>query len=157
MDFLLDIFAYTVQIPTHRYEVCDGNHFTEQGQQSFHRALAHSIPYYDTLLIICDSTIDYHNWDENGYWTGWANESMTNEFAPDTSIIVDAVSGSGFKAHEKEGNDFLSRLKWHVHNGYRGPVLFVGGWSDIHEDELDVFRSIQACSQLADKCTMRTR
>ena len=108
----------------------DGLHFTKKGQTMFYDRLYEALPPSDnSLLIISDSTVDYHNRDNDDNWTGWANREMTERFNP-RRIVVDTVRGSGFTARATHNEHFYPRLSAHIRNGFHGDILFIGGWND---------------------------
>ncbi|MEC7098674.1 MAG: hypothetical protein VXW74_04420 [Candidatus Thermoplasmatota archaeon] len=107
----------------------DGDHFTCEGQTVFHRRLASLLNRTDDtpLLVLSDSTIDFHNWVDA--YTGWADADLTHALAP-RPVTIDAVCGSGFVAGATNNEHFHARLSTHLRNGFRGDLLLIGGWND---------------------------
>ncbi len=100
-------------------------------------------------LVLADSTVDFHNWTADGEWTGWATAELVEAFARrNVCATVDSVCGSGFVARAREGEHFYARLSQHLRNdGYRGPVLLVGGWNDVRAGRShDAAQAIRMCT-----------
>ena len=136
----------------------DGDHFTKTGQCIFSHTLAKALSeriLSDTrILILSDSTIDFHNWSNHDEWTGWASSSLTEALAAFTlnNATIDAVCGSGFVARAQYGEHFHARLSHHFRAGFRGAVVFIGGWNDANLLRVnDVVRSIQKCNSTVER------
>jgi len=133
----------------------DGDHFTRDGQRAFHEAFADAIArtvVTPQVLVLADSTVDFHNWTRDGEWTGWATSMLQQTLGEYgvTDARVDAVCGSGFVARARQGEHFHARLSHHLRGGYCGPVVFVGGWNDTGrlDDTLDAMRK---CASLVER------
>jgi hypothetical protein len=133
----------------------DGEHFTKNGQRAFHEALSDALQHVgEDVLIIADSTIDFHNWSHDWEWTGWASSSLKKTLSSYgvTNAIVDAVCGSGFIARARQGEHFYARLSHHLRTGYRGPVVFIGGWNDVRNGRVDdTLDAIRKCASLVER------
>lgn len=105
----------------------DGDHFTRDGQRAFTEALVRALPTEGAILVLADSTIDFHNWSSDGEWTGWAS-SLVRDALPGRDVVVDAVCGSGFVA--RAGEHFYARLSAHLRRGFHGTIVVLGGWND---------------------------
>ena len=133
----------------------DNDHFTRDGQLAFSDSVANAFakdfsqknPDNSPLLVIADSTVDFHNWSD-GEWTGWASSQLVRAFG-NRHIVVDAVCGSGFIARARTGEHFHNRLSTHLRNGFRGSVLLIGGWNDERTGRIsDTISSIHRCGAL---------
>lgn len=129
----------------------DNDHFTRAGQRAFSTSVANALSRdVSPLLIIADSTIDFHNWSD-GEWTGWATSQLVEAFHG-RDLVVDAVCGSGFIARSRHGEHFHARLSDHLRRGFRGSVLFIGGWNDERTGRInDTIAAIHKCGSLADR------
>lgn len=129
----------------------DRDHFSRAGQRAFSTSLANALPRdVSPLLIIADSTIDFHNWSD-GEWTGWASSLLVEAFHG-KEIVVDAVCGSGFIARAHHGEHFHARLSKHLRQGFAGSVLFIGGWNDQRTGRInDTIAAIHKCGSLTDR------
>lgn len=118
----------------------DGDHFTHEGQRMFSRALADALPpnIPGPLLILADSTVDFHNWSDDGTWNGWASALLKDTLGRD-DVTVDCVCGSGFIARSAVGEHFRARMSHHLRrDGTRvGNVILVGGWNDHRTGRID--------------------
>ena len=111
----------------------DGLHYTRAGQVAFTRHLVDAVVRLPRpLLILSDSTIDHHNWDDDGNWTGWANALLVDALRARgvDDVVVDAVRGTGFVAGADSNQHFRARLSRRWRTGFRGAVLMIGGWND---------------------------
>jgi hypothetical protein len=135
----------------------DGDHFTRNGQAVFNKEFAASIRNQTSsseILVLADSTIDFHNWSDEDVWTGWASNALhhalqQNDFR---NIIVDAICGSGFIARAYKGEHFYARLSHHLRVGYKGPVVFIGGWNDKNlSRDKDVKMAIERCASVIER------
>jgi hypothetical protein len=130
----------------------DGDHFTRAGQRAFSHALVRAIPQNssESMLVIADSTIDFHNWSGDE-WTGWASSVLVDAFQG-RNVVVDAVCGSGFIARSRHGEHFHARLSNHLRGGFRGGVVFIGGWNDERTGRIDdTIAAIHKCTSLVDR------
>lgn len=118
----LDAGAYALE--------ADGDHYTVAAYERFARDLVALLPRRGRVLIMTDSTVDFHNW-ENDTHTGWASEVL-QALRPDT--VVDSVCGSGFVARARVGEHFYARLRerWKQGEEYSA-VVFIGGWNDARD------------------------
>ena len=96
----------------------DGDHFTRAGQRAFSHALVRAIPQNssESMLVIADSTIDFHNWSGDE-WTGWASSVLVDAFQG-RNVVVDAVCG----VQRREQAGAFRAAKRSRDNGYTGPV-----------------------------------
>ena len=147
-----------IELPMTKFPLeADGEHFTKNGQRAFHEAFSDAMQrkIMDTrVLILSDSTIDFHNWSKDGEWTGWASTSLKQTLAEYGIVhsIVDAVCGSGFVARAQYGEHFYARLSHHLRNGYRGPVVFVGGWNDVHTGRIhETVEAMRKCTSIVER------
>lgn len=128
----------------------DGMHFTKRSQRAFHVALARllrSDALPKPLLVLTDSTIDYHDENDDGQWTGWASDHLSKRL--DThDVVVDTVGGSGFVAGASELDHFYARLSTHRRAGFCGSVLFIGGWNDVAYPANAIRDAIRGCARL---------
>ena len=137
----------------------DGVHFTLEGQDVFSTLFAKSLRKdahnATDVLIISDSTIDFHNWSEDGEWLGKGTLSLKNALFANgfTNSIIDAVCGSGFVARANFGEHFHARLSHHLRKGYRGPIVFVGGWNDVNDKISHVENAMTKCVSLIERFT----
>lgn len=132
----------------------DGDHFTRNSQAVFNTDFAASLRNLTEsshILVLADSTIDFHNWSDDDEWTGWASNALQHALQQQNfrHIIIDAICGSGFVARASRGEHFHARLSHHLRVGYRGPVVFVGGWNDknLGRDK-DVESAIERCASV---------
>ena len=153
LDDCLHISGSTaIRLPFETFEMeSDGDHFTRRGYLQFVASLACQLPKGEEILILADSTVDFHNWSDVSEWTGWASETMRSGLAPRT-VLVDAICGSGFVSRAAMGEHFYLRLSAHYRRGFRGSVLFVGGWNDVRAG-----RTKQACDAVTACCSLPDR
>lgn len=150
-DTLEEAGSTPVLVPCHDLALeADGEHFTREGLVAFATVLAQTFaqvhPARDTrdvtkLFLLSDSTVDHHNWDANGEYTGWATRVVQDAFkghAHMPEVHVDAVCGSGFVACCDDGAHFGARLsRWITEQqetkerNHESVVLLVGGWNDV--------------------------
>ena len=135
----------------------DEEHFTRTAQGAFNARFASALRAATTatrVLVLADSTIDFHNWSCDGEWTGWATSSLEAALVGKGmhGALVDAVCGSGFVAGASRGEHFYARLSHHLRGGHCGPVVFVGGWNDanLHRVE-DVLSAMRKCASVVDR------
>lgn len=135
----------------------DGEHFTKDGQRAFHEAFSDALnrTIMDTrVLILSDSTIDFHNFSNDGEWTGWASAALKQTLAEHGIVdaVIDAICGSGFVARAQHGEHFYARLSHHLRNGYRGPVVFVGGWNDVNTGRIqETIEAMRKCTSIVER------
>lgn len=119
----------------------DGDHFHAAGEETFAQAFATAL--YSTVggghsrvLVVTDSTIGHGDYqDTSGEWTGRASGRLAEllcEKGIGTSVVVDAVCGSGFVAG-CSGEHFRMRLASTLHTGHVSLVVFCGGWNDVRD------------------------
>lgn len=165
-DFTLARFDKTLNdIGSRQLEVCfetmpledDGEHFTREGQRMFNTAFAESLRVATPsrrIVVVADSAIDFHNWSDDGEWTGWASTALQDALSHKgfDAPLVDAICGSGFVARAQFGEHFYARVSRHLRAGYRGPVVFVGGWNDARIGrESDVANAMRRCGGIIER------
>lgn len=135
-----------IPLPFESFEYeADGLHFTRSSQRRFHRLLESTLTTLPRpLLILTDSTVDFHNWEEGDEWSGWATSDLQSRLGE--GVIIDAVCGSGFVAGALDNDHFRARLSYHLRDGFRGTVLFMGGWNDLNISS--TCASIRGCASL---------
>lgn len=142
-----------VQFPLEK----DGEHFTRDGQRAFHEALSDALQntlMEPRVLILSDSTIDHHNWSRDGEWTGWASTALRHTLSEYgiTNSTVDAICGSGFVARARHGEHFYARLSHHLRGGFRGPIVFIGGWNDANAGRVDeTLEAMRKCASIVER------
>ena len=155
---MVQLNSSLIEFPMSQFPLeTDGDHFTRNGQRAFHEALADALNrtiMSDRVLILSDSTIDFHNWSTDGEWTGWASSTLKTTLAEYgiTNSIVDAVCGSGFISRARHGEHFYARLSHHLRGGYRGPVVVVGGWNDAKTGRVDeTVEAMRKCASVLER------
>lgn len=128
----------------------DGQHFTREGQHAFHVALSVLMKNVSQLLILSDSTIDFHNWNTDGSWSGWASHDLAR-CMPQTHVSIDSVCGSGFVSRAHCNEHFYARASNHLRAGYDGPILIIGGWNDAFERHTSVECAIRGIGKLTER------
>lgn len=133
----------------------DGEHFTWRGYCEFCKRFAtatqHIAPAGGTLRVYADSTIDYHNWDDD-YETrhGAADTYLHRTFGErGRCISIDAVCGSGFVALSPRQH-LATRVSRDRRAGVIGPrdvVVLIGGWNDTAHDPRAVQHAIRGCAR----------
>ena len=111
----------------------DQDHFTESGFKSFCIDFVNNLSGLKgkRILILCDSTIDFWNYDENGNYTAYADGYLSMLLLKkDIRCVMDSVCGSGFVATP----NFRSRLS-NYDNNFFDVIIFVGGWNDYSHIE----------------------
>jgi len=107
----------------------DGEHYTCEQYPQFAAQLAHATCAAKYPLIVSDSTIDWHNYDSNGEWTGWASNVLRRALSD--RCVVDVVCGSGFVARAAQNEHFYTRVSNHLRtNRNITDVVLLGGWND---------------------------
>lgn len=134
----------------------DGDHFTRDGQRAFSSALARALRSRrsKSILVMADSTVDFHDWSDEHTRTGWASSLLATALGGEERqrVVVDAISGSGFIARAHHGEHFHARLSRHLRGGFRGDVLLIGGWNDARTGRVnDTIHSIHKCASLIDR------
>ena len=134
----------------------DTNHFTLNGFKSFANSLISFIKSKSeasisnkSTLVLSDSTIDYWNW-ENNKETKKANNYIKNLLKKqNTTINIDAISGSGYCAMKNQNKDFVSRLNKIVKcNKKYDLVIIIGGWNDYEYSLEEINNNIQECGKI---------
>ena len=151
-----------VRLPWETYALeSDGDHFTRPAMEVFARDVSKAIhaESFKTIIVLSDSTVGFHDWDEEGKRTDWASLLIASELRNRTDgardVIVDAVNGSGFVARARQGEHFRARLSKLLRTRtLHGPtlLLFMGGWNDAREGSQRTkiaCRSAHACVALA--------
>ena len=164
-DALAAAGSTPIDLPWDEMELCDdGLHFSTAGAARFAEALCHALRSLprgrlpQRLLLLSDSTIGHHDYDEAGAWTGGASEALAEVLVAEVpglrGVRVDAVCGSGFVACAREGQHYRARLA----ERRRGlperdeACLLVGGWNDLTSPRhscASVCAAAQACVALA--------
>lgn len=157
--------SHPIDLPWEALELCeDGLHFSRNGANAFARAFCevvaalwkqhgHALPR--RLLILSDSTIGHHDYDDQDVWTGGASEALaemlTDEVEGLDSVHVDAVCGSGFVACAHSGCHYRARLSKRKKEAPEEACLFIGGWNDLTDRHsiARVCAAAQACTSLA--------
>ena len=126
--------ATLIDLPWDEFELYkhDSDHFTRKGYDRFVQAFAKALARtgLQRVLVLADSTIDYHNWNATTY-TGTANALLIKTMRKHgVDAVVDAVSGSGFVALHDRNQSFGHRLLRHRLRGCPH-VVVVGGWNDV--------------------------
>lgn len=135
----------------------DGDHFTRSGQTVFNKEFAKSIRNQTEsshILILADSTIDFHNWSNTHVWTGWASDTLYHALLDQNfqNITIDAICGSGFVARADKGEHFHARLSHRLRFGHEGPIVFVGGWNDRNlSRDRHVLLAIDKCASVVQR------
>lgn len=135
----------------------DGDHYTRAAHVLFSRALAAALRGVARHpLVVADSTVDYHNWTEDGEWTGWASATLRSALG--AGATVDAVCGSGFVARADHNEHFYTRIAHHLRHAEVRPdaVVVLGGWNDVRAGRTaDACAAARACVGLADRFSRR--
>jgi hypothetical protein len=138
---VLDVGAFELE--------ADGDHYTRRGFVAFAEALARALARARVArpLVVADSTVDHHNWAEDGAWTGWADNVLVRAVP---TAHVDAVCGSGFVARACHQEHFHARVSRRLRVASHDAVVLVGGWNDERTGRLDATRAAMArVAQLA--------
>lgn len=165
-DALVASGSHPIDLPWVALELCeDGLHFSRDGANAFARAFCEAVAALwkqhgsyalpRRLLILSDSTIGHHDYDEEGVWTGGASEALAEMLVEEVegldSVHVDAVCGSGFVAHAHSGCHYRARLSKRKREAPEEACLFIGGWNDLTDRHSNarVCAAAQACTSLA--------
>tara|TARA_B110001452_G_scaffold96877_1_gene80151 strand:+ start:731 stop:1255 length:525 start_codon:yes stop_codon:yes gene_type:complete len=107
----------------------DGNHYTREDFPRFTAQLAHAVHHMEYPLIVSDSTVDWHNYNSEWEWTGWASDVLRRALSD--RCVVDVVCGSGFVARAAQNEHFYTRVSQHIRSN-KGitDVVILGGWND---------------------------
>jgi len=143
-------------LPWESYELeDDGEHFTKRAYRNFARDLLTALPTNaSSYYLVADSTVDWHNWSDDGEWTGWANSVLQETFqthVPHIPTIIDAVGGTGFVAGN--GHHYYTRISNALRTGSaNGDTTFVlmGGWNDVREGDARVKVACGSIQSIAD-------
>lgn len=141
---LLASGSHAIDLPWDALEICEDNlHFSTVGANAFARALCEAVAALwrqrrlpRRLLVISDSTIGHHDYDDDGVWTGGASEALAAMLVEEVEglddVHVDAVCGSGFVACAREGHNYRARLARRKREASSAEAcLFIGGWNDL--------------------------
>jgi hypothetical protein len=106
------------------------------------------------LQIYTDSTVDYHNWDDEytvRHGLGSAHLCRVLRRAR-IACAVDAVCGSGFAAAAGDLHHFRARLSRDLRSGALegcDAVVVIGGWNDLGHSRASVVAAVEGFCRLA--------
>lgn len=153
LESLVDSNA--LQLPWDTFEIsADGLHFTDDGFKVFKNCFVELVSALvrsttQRVIVLSDSTIGQHDWDNNDNWTGEASHAIETKLAERCSVpvLVDAVCGSGFVGMSEEKLHFYPRLKQlAVSSG--DVVVFVGGWNDTRAPVSTLLQAVKGCARV---------
>lgn len=131
IDFAMEENGYyLIELDWDKFDLIpsDQDHFTKSGFQAFCNNFVKKLSGIKNkkILIICDSTIDYWNYDQDGNYTAYADGYISKMLLKNgIECVMDSVGGSGFVA----GSNFRSRLS-NYDNDFFDCIVFIGGWND---------------------------